>query len=71
MLIFGASTTFTPLVLSRCFQGVFNGNVGVYDCTFCVFPSLSFATLGVSKSMIAEVLISIMICLLRHLKMNS
>ncbi|KDR78804.1 hypothetical protein GALMADRAFT_224047 [Galerina marginata CBS 339.88] len=29
MLIFGSSTTFWPLVVSRCFQGIFNGNVGV------------------------------------------
>ncbi|KAF8813370.1 MFS general substrate transporter, partial [Phlegmacium glaucopus] len=29
MFIFGTSTTFVPLVLSRCFQGMFNGNIGV------------------------------------------
>ncbi|KAF8813374.1 major facilitator superfamily multidrug-resistance, DHA1 sub-family [Phlegmacium glaucopus] len=29
MFIFGASTKFVPLVLSRCFQGIFNGNIGV------------------------------------------
>ncbi|KAH9481768.1 Major facilitator-type transporter psiT2 [Psilocybe cubensis] len=29
MLVFGSSTTFWPLVLSRCMQGVFNGNIGV------------------------------------------
>jgi len=29
MLIFGASTTFVHLLLSRCFQGIFNGNIGV------------------------------------------
>ncbi|KAF8813379.1 MFS general substrate transporter [Phlegmacium glaucopus] len=29
MFIFGASTKFAPLVLSRCFQGMFNGNIGV------------------------------------------
>ncbi|KAF9480013.1 major facilitator superfamily multidrug-resistance, DHA1 sub-family [Pholiota conissans] len=29
MLIFGMSTTYWPLVVARCFQGAFNGNVGV------------------------------------------
>ncbi|KAH9481773.1 Major facilitator-type transporter psiT2 [Psilocybe cubensis] len=29
MLIFGTSTTFWPLVVSRCLQGIFNGNIGV------------------------------------------
>ena len=29
MFIFGSSTTFLPLVLSRCFQGMFNGIIGV------------------------------------------
>lgn len=29
MLAFGTSTTFWPLVVSRCLQGVFNGNIGV------------------------------------------
>ncbi|KAF5359367.1 hypothetical protein D9756_003058 [Leucocoprinus leucothites] len=29
MLRFGYSTSFWPMVLSRCFQGVFNGNIGV------------------------------------------
>ncbi|PPQ68704.1 hypothetical protein CVT25_012105 [Psilocybe cyanescens] len=29
MLIFGMSTTFWPLVISRCLQGIFNGNIGV------------------------------------------
>ena len=29
MLSFGMSTTFWPLVVSRCLQGVFNGNIGL------------------------------------------
>ncbi|KAF8879294.1 major facilitator superfamily multidrug-resistance, DHA1 sub-family [Gymnopilus junonius] len=29
MLLFGMSTTFWPLVVSRCFQGIFNGNIGL------------------------------------------
>ncbi|KIL61543.1 hypothetical protein M378DRAFT_166825 [Amanita muscaria Koide BX008] len=29
MIGFGMSTTFWPLVVFRCFQGVFNGNIGV------------------------------------------
>jgi len=29
MLFFGASTTYVPLVISRFFQGVFNGSIGV------------------------------------------
>ncbi|KAF4614192.1 hypothetical protein D9613_007944 [Agrocybe pediades] len=29
MLVFGSSQTFWPLVWSRCFQGIFNGSIGV------------------------------------------
>ena len=29
MLGFGASTSFWPLVYFRCFQGIFNGNIGM------------------------------------------
>lgn len=45
MLIFGLSTTFWPLVVARCLQGIFNGNIGVsrsviaeVNFIFCTFP---------------------------------
>ena len=54
MFSFGMSTTFWPLVISRCFQGVFNGNIGVYPRPFVMIFPYSISP-GVSKSVIAEV----------------
>jgi len=54
MFLFGMSTSFWTLLISRCFQGVFNGNIGVYLHPFVIiFPYPIFP--GVSKSIIAEV----------------
>ena len=32
MISFGLSTRFWALLVSRCLQGVFNGNIGKSDC---------------------------------------
>lgn len=57
MASFGLSRTYWPLVVSRCLQGVFNGNIGEKERP-SVCPNLSKLVWipGVSKSVMAEVL---------------
>ena len=57
MLSFGTSTTYTPLVISRFCQGLFNGCVGGYIAEFFFFLGTKYFIVrtGVSQSMIAEV----------------
>jgi len=58
MVMFGLSTTFWPLLGWRALQGVFNGNIGASPVS--LFSSLrSYELLGVSKTVLAEVRVSI------------
>lgn len=48
MFFFGASTTFVPLVITRFFQGMFNGSIGA--CLYLGGPdSYSFVPRSVTK----------------------
>lgn len=42
MLLFGTSTTFWPLVVARCMQGIFNGNIGVTRSVMAEVNSLIY-----------------------------
>ena len=54
IIAFGMSTQFWYLVVFRCLQGTFNGNIGV-ACSFHNQLINSLAQLGVTKTVIGEV----------------
>lgn len=58
MLLFGLSTTFWPLVVLRCLQGSFNGNIGLLNSFYCIKSRSLVNHSGVSKTVIAEVCLS-------------
>ena len=72
MFSFGTSTTFITLVVSRFFQGVFNGSIGEYIIYFYLRETLYlFVRKGVSQSMIAEVCLNSYQLLLQCFKFSS
>jgi MFS family permease len=48
MLGFGLSKTYSMLILSRCAQGVFNGNIGVSKSVFFEITDATNAPLALS-----------------------
>jgi MFS family permease len=55
MLLFGTSTTYIFLVISRFCQGFFNGCVGEYSFILEVRSFIRSYRTGVAQSMITEV----------------
>lgn len=54
MIGFGLSTHFWSLVIYRCMQGIFNGNIGKRASDY-TDPRFSLNSTGVSKTILAEV----------------
>ena len=48
IMSFGLSKTFWPLVLSRCVQGIFNGNIGITKAVMAEISDASNIAQGMS-----------------------